>query len=305
MRARAGLLLVVACGAPRGPHLYPAGSDKDDGYGDLAQNSAQLLTSDGPDATDVALHNTRRPRDADAPPDLTDSDADDWPPPVPAYTHDLLEDLTGVLAGTVTWRGAAPAPLTTACGQVPPPLRIAADHGVGGVLVTIDRIETGRTPAILEQPLVIGGLVVKRGCALFPAIQIVTPLPADLAVHGDAAPAQLRVSAPTGTRTVELAAGGRARFPAGQGVTRLEADDGSLGAAWVVAEATPAYAITDDHGRYRLGELAPGSYEVAFWRPALPTVRDGRLVYGAPAVTRRTIHIADARTTRLDLAVGR
>ena len=47
MSARAVLLVAVlaACSSSQRPHMYPAGSDKDDGYGDLAQKSARLLTS--------------------------------------------------------------------------------------------------------------------------------------------------------------------------------------------------------------------------------------------------------------------
>jgi len=56
MRAGPVLVLaVVACGSGHRSQLYPAGSDKDDGYGDLAQKSARLLTSDAPDAARGAI----------------------------------------------------------------------------------------------------------------------------------------------------------------------------------------------------------------------------------------------------------
>ena len=52
MIARAALLIaaLVACGSQQRSRMYPAGSDKDDGYGDLAQKSAHLFIGGGSDA---------------------------------------------------------------------------------------------------------------------------------------------------------------------------------------------------------------------------------------------------------------
>ena len=60
MHPRAVLLIaaVVACGAPQRPRMYPAGSDKDDGYGDLARMSARLTLGGG--VSPFAAHRARR-----------------------------------------------------------------------------------------------------------------------------------------------------------------------------------------------------------------------------------------------------
>ena len=150
-----------------------------------------------------------------------------------------------------------------------------------------------------------GGLVVQRGCALVPAVQLVTPLPAPLHLHAGPARARLRVTPPAGTAKVyDLEPAGRASLQLQAGVTRVEADDGSLAGAWVLAADTPYYAFTDDHGRFRLDDLAPGTYDVTVWHPAVPALAKGALTYGPPIVVQRSVHVDASRTSRLDVAIG-
>jgi hypothetical protein len=223
-----------------------------------------------------------------------------------AARYNAVAGLTGAIEGTVTWRGARPAPLVTSCGPIDDPgLRIGADRAVGGVLVYIEHVDVGRPTPSYARAAVVGGTIAKRGCAFAPALQIVTPLPAGLAIHGDATQARLRVTQPSGAAPFELQEAGRIVLQAQPGVTRIEAEDGSLGAAWVVAADTPYYAITDDHGRFRIDELAAGSYDVTFWRPPLATSENGRLVYGAPVITHRSIRLDAVRPARLDVALER
>ena len=69
------------------------------------------------------------------------------------------------------------------------------------------------------------------------------------------------------------------------GVTRVEADDGKLAPAWVIGLDTPYYAITDDRGRFRIDELAPGSYDVTIWQAPIATAgANGAITYGQPIV---------------------
>ncbi|HEX3763227.1 MAG TPA: hypothetical protein VHW23_31250 [Kofleriaceae bacterium] len=332
MRERAVLLIAaaVACGGPRPSRMYPAGSDKDDGYGDLARMSARLSIGGGSDASPFAAHRRRaRPEadpyggdaygdasDGDAPDGAADSagagaTADTGAPiapqgglraALPRYTP--TTGLTGAIEGTVTWRGAPPPPLTTACGAIDNPgVHVAANRAVAGVLVYIEHVEIGRTLPSFGRPAVVGGIIAKRGCVLGPTIQILTPLPADLAIHGDATEVKLRVTQPAGTRPFELQPAGRIVLAAQPGVTRVEADDDSLAPAWVVAASTPYYAITDERGRFRIDELATGTYDVTFWQPPLATTVNGKLVYGAPVVVHRSIKVDQAHLARLDLAL--
>jgi hypothetical protein len=327
MRVRPVLLLatVAACGSGHKPQLYPAGSDKDDGYGDLAQKSARLLTSDAAEPSLFASRHGRRSRYSGEPyggnpyggttyggdlytgpfdpASLALSGRASGPHPV---RYNPTAGLTGAIEGTVTWRGAPPAPVITACGAIDnPSVRVGEGGAVRGVLVYIEHVDVGRTMPSYGRPATVGGTIAKRGCALVPAVQIVTPLPAGLAIHGDATAVKLRVTQPSGVQPFELQEAGRVMLQAQPGVTRIDADDGSLGIAWVVASDTPYYAITDDAGRFRIDELAAGTYDVTFWRPALPTAANGKLVYGPPVITHRSIKVDAARPARLDVALGR
>jgi hypothetical protein len=174
---------------------------------------------------------------------------------------------------------------------------------VAGVLVYIEHVDVGRVLPTVGRPATVGGVITKRGCALGPALQILSPLPADLSIHGDATEVKLRVTQPGGTRPFELQPAGRVVLAAPPGVTRVEADDDSLGPAWVVAANTPYYAITDERGRFRLDELAAGRYDVTFWQPPLVTTVHGKLVYGAPVVVHRSIQVDQGRPAHLDLAL--
>ncbi|HEU4731038.1 MAG TPA: hypothetical protein VFT22_24255 [Kofleriaceae bacterium] len=328
MTARAALLIaLVACGSSQRARLYPAGSDKDDGHGDLAQKSAHLFTHTEPEASPFAPRRGRRARPAGDPyggdpyggalyggdPELGSlgdaTFAPAWTRVTPSARYTTAAGLTGAIEGTVTWRGPPPAPVATACGSLAnPSVRVGPHNAVGGVLVYIEHVDVGRALPSYGRPAGVGGLIAKRGCVLSPALQIVTPLPAGLAIHGDATEARLLVTLPSGKQPFVLQQAGRVLLPAQPGVTRVEADDGSLGAAWVVAWDTPYYAITDDAGRFRIDELAPGTYDVTFWRPPLASAAGGKLVYGAPVITHRSVKIdarQPARPARIDVALER
>jgi hypothetical protein len=58
---------------------------------------------------------------------------------------------------------------------------------------------------------------------------------------------------------------------------------------------TPYYALTDDHGRFRIDELAPGTYEVSIWSA----------VGGTPTLQHRTVRVEAGKPARLDVTLGR
>lgn len=326
MRALAVLAVLgggLACHGPAAP-LWPAGSSYDEGHGDLALASMKLLTSAPTEEPAVG----RRTR-----PDLTD-DPDDPPDPpgtpggfggdayggsgyanfvVPDWHSVTIEHkpryrqtlgLSGAVEGVVSWRGAPPAGLATSCGAIEP-LALGPDRALAGALVYIEKVSVGRPLPVDGKPGSIGGLVVKRGCALGPAVQVATPLPAPLIVYGDARRTSIRVTPPAGpARTYELAEAGRAGLQLQVGITRIDAADGTFASAWVIGLETPYYALTDDRGRFRIDELAAGTYDVTIWQAPLPVLASGALTYGAPIVVKRTVRIEDARTARLDVALG-
>ena len=325
------LVGAIACGPPsQHQPMYAAGSEKDEGHGLLARASSRLLTSEG-DAEPLPTRTParRRPIDEGYGGDEYGGDpyggsfggaayggagyANYTPPQwgypgvnrMPHYQQQI--GLSAALEGTVSWRGTLPK-VTSACGTIDA-LTINNERGVGGILVYIEKFSVGRVlpSAVGEQrPAIIGGVVVKRGCVLAPTTQIVTPLPAQLAIHGDGKATRLRVTLPgKPPMPKDLQEAGRVGLQLETGVTRVEADDGSLGAAWVVGIDTPYYAMTDEAGRFRIDELAPGTYEVTIWQPPIPSVTGGKLVYGAPVTLRRTIKVDATRAARLDIALGK
>ena len=301
---RPWLAVVAAVCACRGkaPPLYPAGSDKDDGHGLLAQASTQILTGD---EGDEGLADDARPRayggngyggSAYGGASYASYVVPAWPITAPNRTpkYNQVQGLTGAIEGTIALRAPAKLP----CGELES--RVA--------LVYIEKVQVGRTLMSDNRPANVGGTIVKRGCALVPTAQIATPLPAAISIHGDAKPARVRIDAkPVDGQLVdrvpakqhELQAGGRVALQLQAGVTRVQLDDG--GAAWVVALDTPYYAITDDRGRFRIDELAAGTYDITIWQPPAAKLVNGVVTYGEPIITKRSLKVEAHRASRLDV----
>lgn len=275
----------------RQPPLYPAGSDKDEGHGLLAQASTQFMTGDDPEGL-VEADARRRPYggstyggSAYGGSTYAGFAVPTWPVTAPNRSpkYNQVQGLTGAIEGTIPLRATK---LATACGDVAP-AKLA--------LVYIEKVQVGRALMNEGRPASVGGTLVKRGCTLQPAVQIVTPLPAALAIHGDAKPATLHVA----SRSFELQPGGRVALQLQPGTTRVDLDGG--GSAWIVAIDTPYYAVTDDRGQFRIDELAAGTYELTIWQPPAAKVTGGKLAYGEPAITKRTVKVEARRATRVDL----
>jgi hypothetical protein len=312
------LVALFACGGTQRRKLPAAGDEHDDGAGLLARASTSLALGD----PDDALSETPS-RGASFGGDAYGGNAyggdpyggatyASWTIPTWSYNapsrmphYNVVAGLNGSVEGTVTWAGAAPAKVATACGTIES-VPVGVDHGVRGVLVYIEKVAIGRPTPYFSRPASIGGLVAKHGCALAPAAQLVTPLPASLAIHGDTTRARVRVTAPGGAaKSYDVQEGGRAVVELATGVTRVDGDDGKLGAAWVLATDTPYYAITDDAGRFRLDELAAGTYDLTFWQAPIATAGpSGTLTYGAPMIAHRTVKVEAGKAARVSLALS-
>jgi len=326
-------MAAASCGprAARQP-LYTAGSERDDGHGMLAHASSRLMTEEETDTDALPAKPAPVPRRYEEEYGGTAYGGDSYggmfgnsayggatyasysPPPwgypsvnrMPHYQQQV--GLTAAVEGTVSWRGAIPK-VTSACGTFDP-LTISAERGVAGVLVYIERINTGRVlPNTLgeQRPSIVGGVLVKRGCAFAPSVQVVNPLPAQLAIHGDARKARVQITAPGAAtaQAFDLAEAGRVALQLKPGITRVESDDASLGAAWIVGVDTPYYAITDETGRFRIDELAAGTYDVTIFQAPVPTVTGGKLSYPPPVVLHRSVRVEAAKTARLDVPLGK
>jgi hypothetical protein len=286
--------VVAAMCACRGntPPLFPAGSDKDEGHGLLAQASTQFMTDEETegliDDTPHRYGGSSYGGGAYGGSTYASYIVPPWPVTAPNRTpkYNQVNGLTGSIEGTVTPRAAAK--LATSCGDVEPtPVAV----------IYIEKVQVGRTVNFEGRPATVGGSIVKRGCTLAPTVQIVTPLPAALAIHGDAKHARLRIA----SKVHELQPAGRIAVQLPAGVTKIDAENGTLGAAWVISIDTPYYAVTDDQGRFRIDELAAGTYEVTIWQPPPAKLSSGSLTYGEPIVTKRSVKVENRRATRLDV----
>jgi hypothetical protein len=325
VRPAALLVLVVACGgAARDSLSKKPGDDHDEGGGLIAQASRHLRT--GGDGDDAFADRQKRRAGAygggayGGDPYGGASYGGDpyggtsygnWTMPqwsyqtpnrLPRYT--VAPGLTGAVEGAITWIGPPPAKVQTACGPLAT-VRVGADRGVRGALVFIDKISVGRATPYYGRPANVGGVVVKHGCALTPAAQIVAPLPGVIEVHGDPQRTRIRITPPgAAAKAYELQEAGLVQVEAKPGVFKVDGEDGRLAAAWVLALETPYFAITDDAGRFRIDELAAGSYDVTFWlAPQATAGAEGVLVYGPPTIVHRTVKIDAAQTAKLSITL--
>jgi hypothetical protein len=316
------LVALVACGGTQRTKLPKAGDEHDDGAGLLARASTNLALGQPDEAVETTGHAWGGATyGGDAYGGSTyggdpygGATYGSWTIPTWSYNapnrmpkYNVVAGLSGSIEGTVTWTGTLPPKVVTTCGTLDnPSVTVSADHGVRGTIVYIEKVAVGRPTPYFSRPASIGGLVAKHGCVLAPAAQLVTPLPASLAIHGDAARAKIRVTPPTGAaKSYDLQEGGRAMVELAAGVTRVDADDGKLGAAWVLAIETPYYAITDDSGRFRIDELAAGTYDLTFWQaPVASSGPGGMLTYGAPLIAHRAVKIEAGKTAKVAVSLS-
>jgi hypothetical protein len=321
VRLLAVVVLVACGGTPQRAPLVPAGDQHDDGAGLLARASSSLAIGDTDDTsyTQRAFGGASYGGSAYGGAVYGGSAYGGatyagWLPPQWSYNapnriphYNVIAGLTGSIEGTVTWPGARPPKITSACGLIDnPSVHVGSDHGVRGVLVYIAKVSIGRPMPYFSRPAGIGGVVAKHGCVLAPAAQLVMPLPTSVAIHGDPTRARVRVTTPAGaTKAIELEEAGRALVELAPGITRIDADDGKLAAAWVIAIDSPYYAITDDTGRFRLDELSAGTYDVTFWQPPIASATPaGVMSYGAPIVVHRTVKVETAKSSKLSVSLS-
>jgi hypothetical protein len=319
----------LACGSSQRASLAKAGEDKDEGAGDLARASLHLSTGEGDEPESFAEAPRPQARWEQSYPyayggamyggdpygglAYGGTGYANWIVPQWSYSppnrmprYNVMANLSGAVEGTVTWLGAPPAKVTTACGPIDnPTLRVGNDKAARGVVVYIEKVVSGRAVPYYTRPVSVGGTLAKRGCALVPAAQIVVPLPGPLTVHGDEARTKLKLTRDKGAPTTQdLQEGGFVQIEAKAGITRVESEDGKLAPAWVIGLDSPYYAITDDAGRYRIDELAPGTYELTFWQaPVATTNASGTWSYGAPIVVRRSVKVG-AKTSQLSVSLS-
>ena len=327
-----GCLLAACGGAQRAPagagvleHCDTYESGCDEGAGMIAQASVSLMSRDRDAIPGAMAGKPGRPqraspgaRPADAPFDgdpyggsggepYGGTSYAHWTAPVfndvstvrPPHYAVTTTGLDSTIEGTVTWHGRGPATLASTCGA-PTRAAVGATHEVRGAIVYIDHVTTGRASHAQ-----LGGVIAKHGCWLGPTSQVAVPLPSSVVIHGDEHRTRLRVTPPGGPATVyDLQEGGLVIAEVKPGVTKIDGEDGTLAASWVLGLETPYVAITDDEGRFRLEQLAPGTYDLTIWQPPNVTLAaDHTFAYGHPIVVHRSVQVGDKQTLEISVVL--
>ncbi|MFT3694516.1 MAG: hypothetical protein QM831_15315 [Kofleriaceae bacterium] len=320
-------LALVSCGG--GAQKLHAGDDRDEGGGLLAHASLTLQSdgsaSDEVESGGVKTRIPRRYRNVGTPyggdpyggaqyggDPYGGTTYAHWTPPVFNYANAIRAPryavvetgLDSTIEGTISWAGKIPAPIKTTCGDLAS-VQVGPERGVRGVVVYIERVTTGRGIYGVGRASV-GGMVAKHGCTLGPTAQIAVPVPTSLSIFGDATRTKVKVTPPGGKPAIyELQEGGVVTAEVKSGVTKVEGEDGKLAASWVIGLDSPYFSITDDQGRFKLEQLAPGTYDVTIWQAPIASIsNDGTWSYGAPIVVHRSVRVAAKQTTKLSVALG-
>jgi hypothetical protein len=326
--------LAWACGTPKSPPLWPAGSNYDDGTGQRAQAWVRLRREGGDDDDGVRADETYERRRFDDPLAYGTYGGAGYggygyggyggigyggygyggfgygawgvgfgpsPPQPPPYAGVVVVD-AGAVVGRVRWKASGGVPWPAGCDAA----RVArAGTPVSGAIVYLDGVRSGRMVPYTMAQVKSGGVATVTSCAIVPAAQIAGPLRVQLVVENDdTRPVKLRHERPGGVTTAELEPGGRTMLPIERvGDTRLW--DGVRAPAWVVAEAHPYYVVTGDDGRFALDEVPPGTWTLVIWYPPLVTAvgADGP-VWGAATVERRRVVVGKSAVAQADVELA-
>jgi hypothetical protein len=242
------------------------------------------------------------------------------------YTAITVEN-GGTITGTVKWSGPAPKvpklPITKDASVCDPELHrvrdlerleVGADGGVGNTVVFLKDITKGKAMDLPDTRQHLD----QRNCRYVPHILLI-PQGGNL---------QAKSSDPV-LHTVHMtgAASNNIPFPMQNqaipinlpraGVVELKCNAGHV---WMNAEILivkhPYYAVTDEHGFFKLSDVPPGEYEIEAWHEGWQNmseesvldvaaqVRVKRPVYSAPETWAKKISVKPGETAEVNFAIA-
>jgi hypothetical protein len=227
----------------------------------------------------------------------------------------------GTIEGTVLWpqppRAAASVALGAERGSCPAAVANSSlqldDHGrVADAVVYLSDIRTGKPMPQLARTIQVGGLLERRDCVLSPPLQLVAPVTSMIRLSNAdddlARFAAVRVAPaagePSAAFELEVAAGGSRLVGVDRdGFIRIEERRAGGPAAWAVIQGHPYFALTDEHGGFRLDDIPVGSYELVVWHAPVLTGVDpaGQPIYGDPVVQRARVSVKSGQATSLTI----
>ena len=242
------------------------------------------------------------------------------------YTAITVEN-GGTITGTVKWSGPAPKvpklPITKDASVCDPELHrvrdlerleVGADGGVGNTVVFLKDITKGKAMDLPDTRQHLD----QRNCRYVPHILLI-PQGGNL---------QAKSSDPV-LHTVHMtgAASNNIPFPMQNqaipinlpraGVVELKCNAGHV---WMNAEILivkhPYYAVSDEHGFFKLSDVPPGEYEIEAWHEGWQNmseesvldvaaqVRVKRPVYSAPETWAKKISVKPGETAEVNFAIA-
>lgn len=189
----------------------------------------------------------------------------------------------GTVEGVVRFEGDRPEPDRIIIGKdnhvcgdghvTPDPIKLGSDGGLKDAVVFIRNIAAGKKPPAAGE-----AKVVQEDCAFAPYVQVLpkgvelTILNKDPLLHNIHAYELIGRARRTLFNIAQPAAGqvDRHLLELRRGdIVEIDCDAHNWMSAWIYTLDHPYHAIADSDGRFEIGEVPPGAYEIAAWHPAL------------------------------------
>jgi plastocyanin len=226
-----------------------------------------------------------------------------------AYEVAAVQD-GGTVTGSVKFVGAPPKlePIRVnknrdVCGDSKPSeaLVLSADRGVKGGVVLIEGVPRGKKGG--------GDVVLDNSQCVFVSHVSAAALGERVAIrnsdsilhntHGFlGTPTVFNVALPTKGQMIEVA-----KYLKKPGVVRVVCDAHPHMSAWMIVHDSPYYAVSDDKGTFRVGEVPPGTYKITMWHAGFRhkgADKDGRVLYDEPRTVTRELTVAPKATATVD-----
>lgn len=215
-------------------------------------------------------------------------------PPLPRRT----DGGDGAVLGVVTWRGDRGVAWPAGC----PGARVAhAGGATAGAVVYLASAPLRRDRSDDDRTVVERGAIEADRCGLWPAAQVIGPLPGLVDVENGSD--QLVRLGTGGRDELTLEPGGRWRVAVSDAsLVRIDADQRSP--AWLLGLTHDYHTVTDDLGRFVLDGVPAGTYDLVVWSPPLVRGLAGdQPVWTEPTTVRRRITVGATGTVRLSIAL--
>jgi plastocyanin len=179
------------------------------------------------------------------------------------------------------------------CGEHAPSqaLVVGASKGVRNTVVYLEGVERGKKPAEFELD--------NAKCLFVPHVSAVMAgarvrvKNTDPVLHNTHGLLErltvFNIALPNKGQTVDITQ--RIKKP---GVVEVQCDAHTHMRAWIVVRDNPYFAVTDDAGLARIGQVPPGRYRVVAWHEGWVVTgkdKDGRPLYDAPRVLSQEVTV--------------